>query len=258
MNMKIKIIFTAIIAVLLTAVSCMKPKISDVVKSIKKGCPMSLGMSGSIDDVEIENNFVTFKVKLNDEFANIKGISQNKETFTLNVTKALNKSENTAKFMNVIADEGYGLKYFIEGYPSGDTVSLYVTADMLRESSKSPKTSKLDLLQTAIENSKMQMPMQLDELTTLTDMKLEGDNVVYFYEIEEDGFSVSDFDMDNVREGTIEELQNLNKDVVGHNFITMVVENDKNLIYRYKGKQSGQVDEVLISNAELSNILHNH
>ena len=258
MNMKIKIIFAAIITVLLTTVSCVKPKVNDLVKSFKKDCPISLGVTGSIDDMVIENNYVTFKVKFNDDFVNIKGISQNKEQFAANITKALNKSKTTASLMNVLVDEGYGLKYFMEGNPSGDTVSLYVTTDMLRESSKAPTTSKLDLLKTAIENTKMQMPMQVDELTTLTDMKLEGDNVVYIYEIEEDGFTISDIDINTVREATIEELENLNKDVVGHNFITLVVENDKNLIYRYKGKQSGQADEVSVSHAELSNILHKH
>lgn len=97
--------------------------------------------------------------------------------------------------------------------------------------------------------SREDCPFEIDEGMTCTDIYLQGDNVVYLIEIDEDLYDFEYF-IENKRE-LRETLLDDDGDEDFAEAAKLCVDNDKGMIYKLVGSYSGETVSVRISPAEL-------
>ena len=99
--------------------------------------------------------------------------------------------------------------------------------------------------------------MKVDVITTFKDMTVDGENVVYIYDIDENQVNMNDVNIDLIRANTVGGLKNIMNDVSAGEFFQTVIDDRKNVCYRYFGSKTGTKLEFVVSNSELSEIRSN-
>ena len=108
-----------------------------------------------------------------------------------------------------------------------------------------------DLLEIMITSTNAQCPMQIDEVTILSSVSLEGTNVVYNYSLDEDVVT-----MDVIEQNKISIKSNLKRalstqDPIMKQMISACKEANTGISYRYVGDTSGNVCVIKFSSSEL-------
>ena len=256
--MKHKIIFIIMmLAMVLTAqVSRGQSDIEDAIKALNKECPISMGVSGSIVSFNIDDDNIVFSFELNEEIASIAGLKQNGEQLGINAAKALNSTNKSTSLLDLLLDGGYGIKMFFIGKQSKDTAVIVTNNSTLRSVADAPRSTQDDLLQTAVENAKLQLPEQEDEITLFTDIYIDGDNIVYVYELD---LNEPVFDLitaEAAKEIAKESFAEMKNDFVFKIFLKMVVDGNKNIKFIYNCKGTDKKLEIVITIDELKEMLN--
>lgn len=128
---------------------------------------------------------------------------------------------------------------------NGTTSSINVES-----ASKEEITSHLYLL---IDDMKKQFPQRVDNITTIEDIQMDESFCYYVYSLKDSEIQLPDVDIAKLKQLLYEELK--------HNFsqaedlVECLIKTDRGLIYRYKGTFSGVTREIVISNAELQDVI---
>jgi hypothetical protein len=118
--------------------------------------------------------------------------------------------------------------------------------------------SKEVLLDQEIASSNAQMPIQMDNATTLLSLSRDGEIVTYEYLLDENEVDFSQFIEDkaqhrNKLSNQITLLSTTEPSM--HAFMSLLKETGKSLRYRYKGNSSGVVVTIEFSNDELQEMI---
>ncbi len=261
--MKNKKLITTLVTVTVAAVfmvigkSCNQGKLQMSVKMANFECPIDMGLGGSVETVELENNYVICTLKLNEQIANISAMEQNKEFFAQSVASSMSADKNSQQLLKIMAEENVGLKYVVIGDQTGKKFSVELSPEQIKSLSTAPQSTPHERLLDMVKNTKVQLPMKVDVVTTLKDMDIEGDNVVYIYDIDENQINMSDVNIDAIRANTVGGLINVIKDPSAGQFFQTVIDDGKNVGYRYFGSKTGTKLEFVVSHSELSQIRAN-
>lgn len=114
------------------------------------------------------------------------------------------------------------------------------------------------LLEVAVTEGNSSCPMEIEEGMTMTKMFLEGENVIYLYEItQEEGedlyaefFAGETFQ--ETKESILSELKTGDKDVQA--FVTLCVKSGVGIIYKYSEPATGRQLDIPISTEELKGL----
>lgn len=121
-----------------------------------------------------------------------------------------------------------------------------------RDSSGSNNKAKELLLVNDIKAANEQFPMQVDYATTALSVALEGDYVVYSYEVNESLVDMADLDPESFKKQLKNNFTAAYKTQPDyHMSMSLVKETEKSLRYKYKGSLSGKTIAIDFSNAEL-------
>lgn len=254
---KIAILLAMIVSLTIANKSYGQSLLDTTIKVLNKMCPISMGLVGSIESAQLEPQLLVLKLSMNEEYINLDAVQKNKETFAIEMAKGLNTNFVSNDFLELLLNEGCGIKYILEGTTSHDTTSITINTQILRSVSDAPKSTPLDILKTSINNTKLQLPTKVDEISMLVDIDLVGDKVTYFYEIEDISFTLDDIDIDELKTNTMDELHALRTDLINATFYRLVLNAGKQLCYHYKGTESGDTIEFTINTDELKQILSN-
>ena len=227
----------------------------EVVNAVKDNCPMDLGELGSVINIDFDetDKAIVYTYSINENLLDVESMSVNRVKMKEYMQTIIsNPNDDVRKLMEIIIEEKGKLRYIYIGASTGITARATLTADELKDALNT-YVSPRQKVQANINATNLSVPIQVDEVTQLTGMKMEGDNVVYQYLIDESG----DVDVSQLKVQQAEVKESL-KEVVYNNsnrvekqFIDLVIEAGMNICYRYYGDTSNDIVEVIFTNAEL-------
>lgn len=244
------------IALLLSGVmmSCNNSADSNVEKLIKDAnqqCPViyDMGVVNSFD-IDKDNKIIIINMEIDDEKFDLSKFKDNSSKLEniLRLTLFENMSQADKNLVAGIAAEGYGVRYALKGFKSHEIVNVELSNAKL----KANKPLSIDEnVKANVDFAKISLPQQLDSVTTMTDVNINKDTVIYIYEIDEKNCSMSTLDS-KVRGNIVYGInqQFINKSAAG-DFFRNVCKSGRGLCYRYKGNESGKVIDIYFDNVTL-------
>ena len=248
--------FVGCMMIILAGCSAQENKLAKGVKEANKECPIDMGMGFSIERMAYENGDVVFTYVLNDEIVNLEELKKNPDLLKQAVTASLSNPTGDIKaLLDLAAEEKAALRFVFKGKQKGKSVDIRLTPDELKTAANDTRVTPEDKLKASVEAANATFPQVVDPSITVEKMVIEGNNVVYYYEVDEDIVG-----MNSLKSGSDDLKANVrNALVLGGQamaaFIEMVLDTDHGVIYRYVGNKSGEKLDVLFAPDELREIL---
>ena len=215
-------------------------------------CPISLGKYATMDDVTYADGTVTMTYTVADGVMNYESVRNNEDVFRRNMITSFanNDDENLKKLLDAIIDaDAQMCVVFKEKEEDGMTVCF--TAEELKEGTADQPDDPYILLQSLLDNTKLQTPHRLAEGLVMTDVRLDGNYFVYVYECDEDLYDIGMMqqNLSFLKQAVMSEL-NPDDALLGQ-MIDVLQKTGKGLAYQYTGSKSGQTATVYIESDEL-------
>ena len=228
-------------------------KLREGIKEANKQCPISLGILGEMTSITYEDGVLLFSYDIDEDYFNVATLAQDRQAMKDNMKTMLSNPQGDVRtLMQLVIDADSKLKVSMHGRTSEAVASATFKADELEEILNT-EVSPHEKLVLSIQATQAQLPLNADAGMMITELKLEGDDVVYVVEMDESMYSVSMVrdSKTAVKETIVNNIRNMGP--VEREFIKLVVNDDANLVYRY-ATSSGHVD-IKITNAELRELM---
>ena len=228
-------------------VSCSgQSRLEKLVKNIDDECPVMVGELGEMASAGIEDGNVVITILINEDVFNIDGLEAHPDVLHQSVLQGFrNPTDDMKELLNELKRCDAGLTYVYKGRTSGKTVSVTLTNEEVKEALKAAETEQDpdELLDAQVAITVAQLPIQVDEITLMTDLVREDGCVVYYYDVDE---SVLDLDeLEANSEAVVEVLTaslQQQKDSPGTSmFIRACKQANADIVYRYKGTTTGKI-----------------
>lgn len=248
----------AIVIMTLMVASCKKEsKLQQSVRQANKGCPVSIGVSGEMTAVTLDEstNTVIIDYLMNEKYFNIDVMKTKTDMLKEQVYSLIATAEGDVKVMTeelLAADANLTLRY--TGKDSGKTVEITLSSKEIKQARETGEAfaTPMKLLENAILLTNEQAPMTVDAATTMTELVIEGDFATYHYMIDEKQVPIHKIsDMrDQMKENLRSTIKN-NPDPALKDFINLCKKANKGIAYRYEGMQSGNTCTIEFTTDEL-------
>ncbi|MBR5639904.1 MAG: hypothetical protein IKW83_09090 [Muribaculaceae bacterium] len=162
-------------------------------------------------------------------------------------------SETDKNVIKSLGLSGYGIKCQFNGSKSQKNMTFVVSNDKLKNNK--PLTQE-EIIENLVEIDRQAMPKVVDLVTQIVDFKVEKENILYVYEIDETDFDISIIENDsNYRENGTNKIANeLRNNTLTGVLYKLVARSGRGICHRYIGKETGKVVNLQFSNAELRQI----
>ena len=224
-------------------------------KEANATCPVSLGIMGEMVSMTMEDDVLVMRYDINEDLISVATMADDRQTMRDNAKVMLSNPTGAMRtLMELVIKAGAKMKVSFHGKESDAVASITLSADELEELLNNDVTPE-EKLETAIASTKLQLPIHVAQGMDVVDLKQEGNNVIYVYVVDETMYSVDLFEQNKaqMKEAVMAELSA--QGTVEKQFVQIVVNAGANLVYRYKGDNSGAFADVTISNRELKNML---
>lgn len=251
-------VFVALVVVLLSfsMSSCSDSKLKVIVSSLDAQCPQSLGLAIELTHVSFEDNTVVYSYTLDEDYASIDNLAANPEAVKNNIlTLFQNPNADMKQFVDMVIDGKADVRYVYKGKTSGKEFVTTLTSAELQEGLKNGAAMDGDKLSAAISSTNMQMPVDTGSGIVMNKVEDCGDVVFYFASVNElTTFNMISVNAASVKENIINSLKSLDG-AADKLFFKLVVDAGKGLGYRYSTEGVDDTVDVVISNAELREII---
>ena len=249
-----------LIATFIAALSSCNPEhwqVKMAIKQYAKNLPTNIGDGLTMTDMQLEGDYVVVTVECDEDIYSLSLLRLNKKEALRAILDemASGDDEDVEAMRQAAVDEGIGFHYDYVGDRSGEVVRLTLTSDMLANPNSVATQAFIDTLPDEevgdddiaeallkeVSRGNEDLPMQVDYATTMTNMAVEGDYVVYTYTCDEEYISM-DLLRENkaeVKQQTLEGLQD-GGDTELATFLNMCRAAGKSLRYRYIGSSTGK------------------
>ena len=224
------------------------------VEIINKQCPIDLGILGEVTHVDLDGRTIVYHVSTNPNVLNVGRLKDHQKDVKQGIL--LNFSNDRATLKQFIAAK-CNLRYEYTDSQSDEQLIIDISADDLKNVNAlvaNPQELARRRVENFVTTGRLQLPLHIDEVTTLDDIIIEGDNVGYVYTIDETAISP-----DTIR-GRLSILrENIKSSLKGEDLsMTMLVDaltNDhKGLIYRYFLSKSKERFDITFTPEEIKNL----
>lgn len=233
-----------------------KKELQAGIESANKECPMDLGMIGKISSIEFDKDadevIMTMTIS-KDMPLKISALNKLKNTLKRAMMGNWAKSEDGLKLIEEIAKADSKMTIVMRTENADENIKLKISKDEVKDlaEGKIDPISPRDLLEIMITSTNAQCPMQIDEVTILSSVSLEGTNVVYNYSLDEDVVT-----MDVIEQNKISIKSNLKQalstpDPTMKQMISECKEANTGISYRYVGNTTGNVCVIKFGPSEL-------
>lgn len=258
------IIVSVVLLILLAFDSCQlksRQELSESVKAFNSQLPIELadGMM-TVTSCEYQNDVVELKYSIDESIINMKAL-KGKETavrdnakITLSGLSSTNKSFATMIEQMIDADASFRISFV--GKQSQTKISVELDEnDLAYIKEHEGRTNSEDMLRAMISSTNLQLPMRVDEMTTLTSVRMDGGDITLNYVIDES----SDFSMTDMAAGSLaytyqkrELLNSLrNRNTPDGRLADLCLKSNKYLVFHYSGKSTGQSVDIRLSPQEI-------
>ena len=227
-------------------------KLQMIVEEGSKGCPMSLGDVGEITSVTFEDNTVTYYYELNEQYTDVAALAADRQKMKQNMmTMLTSPNANMQAMFKLVIEEDAKMRFVMHGKTSDATARITFDADELQEILDSDITPE-ERMQTAIEQTNLQMPMNVADGMTITELRLIGNKVTYICIVDENKYNINLMKQNRaqMKQAILNAVSNMGP--VEKNFIQYIVDAGRDLAYRYQGNTSAEYIDVVVTNSELS------
>ena len=230
-------------------------KLRELAQAANEYCPMDMGNFGTATSITYDenDNAIVYSFNVNEDIVDLEALATNRVRMKDNVlTMISNPNDNMRKLMETIIEENGKLRYIYHGTTSGLTTRATLTSTELNDAMNT-YVSPRQKVKANVDTANLQTPVQVDEETVLTGIKIEGDDVVYEYELEESedlNVAILKANQANMKE-MLEKVAYNNDDMAEKQFMDQVIDADMNLCYRYHGNTSGDYVEIRFTTSEL-------
>lgn len=177
-----------------------KSEFAAAVERADRDCPIPAALGkGEVTGIKLEDGYVTYYLRYDNDSQNLMSSLGNdakaKEALLMCFLCINAQGNNQGNLlMDLLIRENCGLKVVITESATGHYECKASVDDIksLRERYQlNPHEALYNLLSLSIESQRINLPMQVDEGMTMTDYKLEGDNIVITMQIDENLYSIS-------------------------------------------------------------------
>ena len=238
---------------------CQEAKLKTVIGIANKQCPLDMGV-GNITSIIYDGDNVVYTLNMNEEITNIKILKDNPESMKSSIKMMFqNPAADVKEMLKLMAKCNSGLHMIFVGNKSGEQAVCELTAEELKEvinTNADPAQSGQTKLEAQLKMANLQFPMQASEEVVVEKIEIIGESVVYICSVDEELCPISQIEENaaEVKEGIVSTLAS-QTDPATQIFIKTCVENNKNITYRYIGKDSGKQYDVVIPVSDLKKML---
>ena len=246
------ILFISLSLLMMLTTGCQEIKLKAGIEAANKQCPIDMGETGKITSIVYDGENVVYTFYLNEEAANIKTLQKNPESMKTSLKIMFqNPNKEVKSLLDLVVKCKAGLQMIYIGKDSGEQVVCELTTDEIKEIlNKDVDTTESDLakLETQVQMANLQFPIQASEDVLIEKIELSDEAVIYICRVDEDLCDMNQIKANaaEVKQGIIETLGN-QTDLATQLFIKSCVNCDRNIVYRYIGTQSFDMDGVLFN-----------
>ncbi len=250
---------------LITLIGCENKNVSILKKEVANAnatCPINLGIGGDLISVKYQQkeNRVILYYSINEELAGGIFLKQNKERMHQYFRLLLSNSESK-KMLKDMVNAKASLMTIYKSPSTGKTVKFEVPYIELKDIYANP-ISDSEIQKLTIENlidmSNARCPLKIEEGVTLTKIDLLDDNLVCYYETDEDIYDMNELKLNQsyLKESQQESFESMRNDLTMQNDLKSLIALNKGYQFRYFGNKTKKFVDVIFTPEELSQILN--
>ncbi len=248
-------ILICIAAIILFSCNNSGKELTEHCKAMDNMCPMSLGNNLlSMNSVNYSNGEVVFTYSVNNQAFNFDAIRANETTFHNNMlsTYANNTNDSFKKLINAIIKAKANFNLIFKSTDNNDSYTCRFTYDELKSAMDKKTPNAEDKVQAIIDNTKLQLPSQVAEGITITDVAIENNCFTYYCKCDENMYSIETLqaNADASKKIILESTIN-NNDAILKDLVATLIQSNLGMAYKYVGSKSGKTCTITIDAAEL-------
>ena len=254
-----KVILFACLSIVLLTGCDQKSKLKLGIEAANKQCPMKMGTVGEVSSITYDGTDVVYLLTMNEDYIDLDALGKTPEALkAAAVAMFRNPEKNIKDMLNLVIEANSGIKFTYKGQTSGKEVNCYLGTEDLKNL-MSQDMSKADSDQKKLEElvnvTNVSCPMAVDEATTLDNLTIESDRVVYHYTVDENSMDIA-----TMKDNEAEIKQNIKSSLDVSEpalkmFLEACIKNNKGLGYQYTGTPSGESVEIIFSASEIKALL---
>lgn len=202
-----------------------------------------------------DNQCVAISFLVNPDVVDIKQLKTNREIYKVSMLNSMLANKESEQLYKTISEAGAGIRMVLKANDTSDEVALTIDNDELTELVNNPHDAQetgSQLLTLQVEMEKQRCPYPVDEGMILTDVRIEGDEMIYEAELDEDIY-----DVEWMKQNTSMLKANMN-DIFNDPIIAqqaqLLSSQNKALTYLYRGNHSGTEYRITFSVEELRKV----
>lgn len=230
-------------------------KLKDIVKYMNSMCPYFISEEMSMENITYSKDNVTMTYVIYGGYYNFDAIRANDQVFRNNflIMIANNTNPTIQTFIELLLDAKADLTIVLKN-DKGEKYSMHFVAEDLKNIMGNPDKDLNVFLQSMIANTKLNLPIKIEEGITLTDIFLENGYCIYVYTCDESILKIDLLQANDAALKTIMKRELYEKpDLVMKSICEMLRSTNNGLEYRYVGATSGksytcriEADELLL------------
>lgn len=250
----------AILVALVSLTGCEDANVKKLKKEIHAAdavCPISYGLGGDLISIKYheKNNTVLMYYSLNEEMSSHVFLRQNKENMLKQFRLSLSH-DSSQQMLKDMVNAKASLLVIYKTPSTGKTIKFSLPYEELKEIKDNPLSEtevKRMILENSVAMQNSSMPMKVDEGMVQTKVAIVDDNLVYYYEMDEDLYDIKALKKMPVelKDGIREELKNMRRDPTIQRELQMLNALGMGYMYRYYGKTSKDYVDVVFTADEL-------
>lgn len=254
-----KVILFACLSLILFTGCDQKSKLKLGIEAANKQCPMKMGTVGEVSSITYDGTDVVYLLTMNEGYIDLEALDKKPEAVkAAAVAMFRNPEKNIKEMLNLVIDANSGIKFVYKGQTSGKEVSCYLGTEDLKNllnQDMSKEESDQKKLEELVNVTNVSCPMAIDEATTLNNLTIESDRVVYHYTVDEESMEIVAM---KENEGEIKQNIKSSLDVSEpalKMFLEACIKSNKGLGYQYTGNTSNESVEIIFSVSEIKALL---
>lgn len=256
-----------------------KKLLEKTVEGVNEKCPIVVSPEIQIAKLELEEDYLTYYFDYSEQSYMLPDEidASLKKELANQILNAISRFSGEEKeILDLLLKKEMGLKFVMDFKRSKKQITVKFTAKEIRSKlnsadnasddadnasddnfadEESETSSNLATLKSSVETGKNLLPMDLGNGITMTDMYLSNGSLYYIYDVDENQVPLASWNDEviaNVKAAIINELKtSAQGDASNAQLIHLCSQTGTDIVYRYKGDQTGIEYDITVGSNEL-------